>query len=293
MSITLKALEDQVIVITGASSGIGLATAEAAAQGKARLVLAARSDRALTDIASRLRAAGVEALHVDADVSRREDIERVAAEAIARFGRIDTWVNNAGLSVYGRADDVNLDDARRMFDINFWGLVYGSLTALRHLRTQGGAIINLGSEVSEAAIPLQAYYVASKHAVKGFTDSLRIEVQEIDKAPVSITLIEPGATDTPFPENAANYMEKEPQLPTPKSDPADVAKAILEAATEPTRVIRVGLSSKMNTAMSKLAPGMADKIAAKQEKKQQRDEPPRNPDGTLYQGGETGRQRGR
>jgi short-subunit dehydrogenase len=293
MSIELKSLNQQVIVITGASSGIGLATVEAAAREGARLVLAARSEQTLSNIVEKLRASGVEALHVDADVSRREDIERVCEAAIAQFGRFDTWVNNAGLSVYGRADEVKLEDARRMFDINFWGVVYGSLAALRHLRSQGGAIINLGSELSEAPVPEQAYYVAAKHAVKGFTESLRIEVQQIDKAPVSITLIEPGATDTPFPENAANYMDREPKLPEPKSDPADVAKAILEAATKPHRVIRVGASAKMNTTVAKVAPGLGEKMAAKQEKRQQRDEPERNPEGTLYQGGESGRTHGR
>jgi short-subunit dehydrogenase len=293
MSITLKPVYEQVIVITGASSGIGLATVEAAAREGARLVLAARSEQTLVDICAKLRAGGVEAIPVTADVSKREDVERLAEVAIGRFGRIDTWVNDAGVSIYGRIEEVSLDDARHMFDTNFWGVVHGSVVALRHVRARGGAIINIGSEVSEAAIPLQGYYVASKHAVKGFTDSLRVEVEEIDKAPVSITLIEPGATDTPFPEHARNYMDKEPKLPTPQSDPADVAEAILKAAAKPTRLIKVGASSKLNTTMAKVAPGLADKMAAKQEKGQQREEAPRNPQGTLYQPGESGRIRGR
>jgi short-subunit dehydrogenase len=249
MSITLKPLSEQVIVITGASSGIGLATVEAAARERAKLVLVARSELTLKD--------------------------------------------NAGVSIYGRLDQIDLEDARRMFDVDFWGVAYGSLVALRHLRQSGGAIINIGSEVSEAAIPLQGFYVAAKHAVKGFTEVLRIEAQELDQAPVSITLVEPGATDTPFPENARNFMDSEPQLPTPQSDPADVAEAILKAATKPTRVVRVGASALMNTTMARLAPGLAEKMAAKQEAKQQRDEPPRNPQGTLYEPSESGRLRGR
>lgn len=293
MSIKLKPLKEQVIVITGASSGIGLATVEAAAKEGARLVLVARSEETLTEVVGRLRGGGVDAIHVGADVANMEEVERVAQVAVERFGRIDTWVNDAGVSIYGRVEQIPLPDARRMFDTNFWGVVHGSLVALRHLRREGGALINIGSEVSEAAIPMQGYYVASKHGVKGFTDSLRIEVEELDKAPVSITLVEPGATDTPFAENARNYMDKEPKLPTPQSDPADVAEAILKAAANPTRLIRVGASAKMNTTVAKVAPGMADKMAAKQEKRQQRDEPPRDPEGTLYEGGESGRIRGR
>src|SRR5690606_35985707 len=102
---------------------------------------------------------------------------------------------------------------------NFWGVVNGSLVALPYLKQQGGALINVGSEVSEAAIPLQGMYSASKHAVKGFTDALRIEIEEVDKAPGSITLIQPTAVDTPYPQRARNYMEQEPKLPSPQIDP--------------------------------------------------------------------------
>jgi short-subunit dehydrogenase len=177
---------------------------------------------------------------------------------------------------------------RRLFDINFWGVVYGARAALRHLRTQGGAIINVGSEVSEAVVPLQGIYSASKHAVKGFNDALRVEVEEVDKLPVSITLIQPTATDTNFPQNARNYMDKEPKLPDPLDDPQDVADAILDAAVHPTRATRVGATSKINTFVSKFAPGIADKMSAKQAQNQQYDERPRNPDGTLDRPSETG-----
>jgi short-subunit dehydrogenase len=135
-------------------------------------------------------------------------------------------------------------------------------------------------------------YTASKHAVKGFTDSLRIEVEEIDKSPVSITLIQPTATDTPFPQNARNYMEVEPKLPTPMIDPQKVADAILEAAVKPTRAVKVGMMSKVNTAVSKLAPGLGEKMAAKQADNFKSDQKPRDPDGTLYKAGESGQVHG-
>src|SRR6185295_1423525 len=123
-----------------------------------------------------------------------------------------------------------------------------------HLRQHGGALINIGSEVSEAVIPLQGMYSASKHAVKGFTDALRIEVQELDKAPVSITLIQPTAVDTPFPQHAKNYMDREPKLPTPQIEPEKVAEAILDAAAKPERDVRVGAMSVMNTIAAKVMP---------------------------------------
>ena len=178
--------------------------------------------------------------------------------AVDRFGRIDTWVNNAGVSIYGRLDEVTEEDSRRLFDTNFWGVVNGSLAALPHLKRQGGALINVGSEVSEAVVPLQGMYSASKHAVKGFTDALRVEIEDVDEAPVSITLIQPTAVDTPYPEHATNYMDKEPKLPTPMIDPEQVAEAILKAAVSGGRDVKVGAMAVMNTVLSKFLPSVAD-----------------------------------
>jgi len=285
MAIQLKPVRDQVIVITGASSGIGLATAHAAAKRGARVVLAARSDEALNDIVSSLNNGGQEALAVHCDVSKQEDVEQLAETVVSKFGRIDSWVNNAGLAIFARLDESSDEDNRRLFDINYWGVVYGSLAALPHLKKQGGALINVGSEVSDAAAPLLGQYVASKHAVKGFTDVLRIEVEIVDKLPVAVTLIQPTAVDTPFPQHARNYMQNEPSLPTPMIDPEKVADAILSAAEKHTRDIKVGFMAKVNTTASKLMPGMADKMSAKQIDKLQSDEPPRDPAGTLRKPG--------
>jgi short-subunit dehydrogenase len=284
----LKRVEEQVIVITGASSGIGLATAQAAAQRGARVVLAARSIDTLERICNDIEAAGGEAMAVEVDVGSREDVERLAQTVIDRFGRIDTWINNAGVAIYGRLDQVSEADSRRLFDTNFWGVVNGSLAALPHLRKQGGALINVGSEVSDAVIPLQGMYSASKHAVKGFTDALRVEVEELDEAPVSITLIQPTAVDTPYPQHAKNYMAREHKLPTPQIEPEKVAEAILGAAEKPERDVRVGAMSVMNTIAAKVMPSAADKLSAKQADRQQYEEAPRNPEGTLWQPGGEG-----
>jgi NAD(P)-dependent dehydrogenase (short-subunit alcohol dehydrogenase family) len=282
----LKPIEEQVIVITGASSGIGLATAMLAAKRGAKVVFSARSQETTSTIVEDINRSGGSAIFVPCDVANRAEVEQLARAAIDRFGRIDTWVNNAGVSIYGRLDEVSEQDSRRLFDTNFWGVYHGCLAALPHLKTQGGALINLGSEVSEAVVPLQGMYSASKHAVKGFTDALRVEIEEMDKAPVSITLIQPTATNTPFPQHARNYMDKEPKLPAPLDDPEDVAEAILAAATHPTRSKKVGAMSKVNTVTAKIAPKLGDKIAAKQADRQQYDESPRHPGGTLDRAGE-------
>jgi short-subunit dehydrogenase len=288
MSIKLKDLDQQVIVITGASSGIGLCTAESAAKQGAKVVLSARSENTLKEVVERITAAGGEATSIAADVANRNHVQSIADAAIARFGRIDTWVNNAGVAIYGRLDEVSEQDSRRLFDTNFWGIVNGSLVALPYLKKNGGALINLGSEVSDAVAPLLGMYSASKHAVKGFTDALRVELEHVDKAAVSITLIQPTAVNTPFDQHGKNYMSKEPDLPTPMIDPQKVADAILRAAVKSTRDVKVGMMSKVNTFSAKNMPSLADRMTAKQVKNLQRDEPPRDPEGTLYVPGESG-----
>src|SRR5207237_3691332 len=139
---------------------------------------------------------------------------------------------NAGVSVYGKLMDVPLADLRQLFETNFWGVVYGSRVACEYLRMRGGALINIGSTLSDRAIALQGIYSASKHAVKGFTDALRMELEE-QGAPVSVTLIQPTSINTPFPRHAKNYMEAEATLPPPVYAPDVVADAILHCAENP------------------------------------------------------------
>jgi short-subunit dehydrogenase len=188
-------------------------------------------------------------------------VRKIAHAAFEQFGGFDTWVNDAGSSVYGRLLEVKTEDFRRLFDTNFWGVVYGSLEAARHLRQRGGryggAILNVGSEVSDRALPVQGMYSASKHAVKGFTDALRMELEK-ERAPVSVTLVKPGATDTPFPEHAKNYLEEEPTLPPPVYAPEVVAEVILHCAETPERDIFAAGSAKFNSLMGGLAPRLVD-----------------------------------
>ena len=255
----LKGLKDQVIVITGASSGIGRATARLAGERGAKVVAAARSEDALRSLVEQIAAAGGEAVSVVADVGNEADVRRIAERAVERFGGFDTWVNNAGISIYGRVDEVPLEDLRRLFDTNFWGVVHGSRGAAEHLRGRGGVIINIGSVVSDRAIPIQGMYSASKFAVKGFTDVLRMELEERGD-PIYVTLIKPGSINTPFTRRAKNYMPREPNLPPPVYAPDVVARAILRCAERPERDVIVGGGGKQISSMETLAPRLTDKV---------------------------------
>jgi NAD(P)-dependent dehydrogenase (short-subunit alcohol dehydrogenase family) len=222
MKISLLPLDEQVMVITGASSGIGLVTAKQAAERGARVVVAARNSRDLQSAVEDIRRRGGRALHVVADVADPEQVNRIGEAAVQEFGRIDTWVNNAAVSMYGRITDLSIADMRRQMDVNYWGQVYGSLAAVRHLRTRGGALINVGSAVCDRAIPLQGNYCAAKHALKAFTDALRMELEE-QGVPISVTLVKPASIDTPFFEKAKTYLGVEPQPVPPVYAPEVVS----------------------------------------------------------------------
>ena len=255
----LKKLEDQVVVITGASSGIGLVTARMAAKRGAKLVLVARSEDALQQLTEELKTAGTDAIYVKADVGVETEVRDVRDAALNHFGGFDTWVNNAAVSIYGKITDVSLDDQRRMFDTNYWGVVYGSIVAADHLANKGGAIINIGSTLSDRAVPIQGIYSASKHAIKGFTDALRMEL-EYDNLPVSVTLIKPAAINTPYTKHAKNYLSTEPGVPAPVYAPSIVAEAILYAAENPVRDLFAGGGAKALSMAGYYAPNLTDKF---------------------------------
>jgi short-subunit dehydrogenase len=256
--VKLKKLEDQVVVITGATSGIGLATARMAAKRGAKLVLVARTEAALCALVDELRATGADAIYVKADVSVENDLKAVRDAACIDFGGFDTWVNNAAVSIYGKLMDVPIEDHRRLFETNYWGVVYGSLIAAEHLATKGGAIINVGSTLSDRAIPIQGTYCASKHALKGFTDTLRMELEH-DKSPISVTLIKPATINTPYPQHAKNFLPTDPTLPAPVYPPSIVAEAILYAAENPVRDLYAGGSAKALSMAGYYAPNLTDK----------------------------------
>jgi NAD(P)-dependent dehydrogenase (short-subunit alcohol dehydrogenase family) len=258
MSPGLKQVEEQVIVITGASSGIGLVTAKMAAARGARVLLAARNESDLGRAVEEIRRRGGRALYAAADVAIEQDAARVAETAVREYGRIDTWVNNAAVAVYGRLMDLPVADMRRQFDVNYWGQVYGSRAAVPHLRRQGGALINVASALADRAIPLQGNYCAAKHALKAFTDSLRMELEE-EGAPISVTLVKPGSIDTPLFDKARTILGVEPQPVPPVYAPELVARAILHCAERPVRDVVVSGMGKVLSVAGTVAPRLTDR----------------------------------
>jgi short-subunit dehydrogenase len=291
MGAKLKKLRDQVIVITGASSGIGLTTAEMAAERGARVVLNSRNEEALRRAVHNIRERGGRATYVVGDVADDEAMELLAQRAVDEFGALDTWVNNAGIGMYGRLDEASLADKRRLFDVNFWGVVHGCRAALPHLRRHGGAIINIGSVASDRAIPLLGIYAASKHAVMAYTDTLRMEL-EAEGAPVSITLIKPTSINTPFTEHARNYMAEEPEFVPPVYAPEEVARAILKCAEHPTRDVIIGGAGKVMSVMGKVAPRLTDRYMEQTSFRQQKKDAPARATHSLYSPQEDGHRRG-
>lgn len=255
----LKPTEEQTIVITGGSSGIGLATAKMAAERGADVVIISRDEHGMRKICDEISAEGGRADFVTADVSVRAEMKKAVDTIIERHGGFDTWYNCAGVGVYARLEEISEEDHRRLFDTNYWGVVYGSLEALKHLKANGGTLINQGSIASDMPTPILGAYAATKHAVKGFTDSLRQELIE-EGAPVYVTLIKPAGIHTPFGEHAKNYMDGAAVVPPPVYAPEVVADAVLSAAENPLREVIVGGSGKGMTFIQKYMPNIADQL---------------------------------
>ena len=259
MTPALKPLSEQVIVITGASSGIGLATARMAAERGAAVVLAARNKRALNDAVREIRAKGGQALAVQCDVGDPDDVAHLAKAAIREFGGFDTWVNNAGISIFGEVWNVPLDAWHRMFDTTYWGVVHGSLAAIRHFRSRGGpgAIIQTGSFFGDRAPAVQSTYSSAKFAVHGFTEGMRTEIEH-HNWPISVSLIHPGRIDTPYNEHAGNWMPMQPVHRGMVYPPEAVAEAILWCAEHPKRDMYVGSQAKAAALTGFLFPHFTD-----------------------------------
>ncbi|GAA0869496.1 hypothetical protein GCM10009116_13320 [Brevundimonas basaltis] len=261
---TLKPLNQQAIVVTGATSGVGLAVARRAARKGACVFLIARGESDLKALTEELQATGARAAWAVADVADHAALKEAAEKCVRLFGGFDTWVNNAGASIYGAIRETTLEDQRRLFETNYWGVVNGSLVASEHLRERpgGGAIINVGSILSDAPVPVQGVYSASKHAVKGFTNALRMELMR-EQAPVTVSLVKPGAIDTPYNKHARNLTGQAVQNPQPVYATHVVADTILYCAEHPIREITVGGGGRLIASFYSVLPGVAEPLFAR------------------------------
>ena len=260
----LKPLDQQAIVITGATSGIGLATARRAARAGACVFLIARGESDLKALVEELQQEGARVAYAVADVADYEALAVAADKCRRLFGGFDTWVNNAGTSIYGPIRETTLEDQHRLFETNYWGTVNGSLVAAEYLRGQpgGGTIVNVGSVLGDAPMPVQGVYSASKHAVKGFTNAFRMELMR-EKSPVAISLVKPAAVDTPYPKHARNLTGYAVQNPQPVYATHVVADTVLWCATHGVREITVGGGGRVISSFYNLLPGLAEPIFAR------------------------------
>jgi short-subunit dehydrogenase len=253
----LKPLSEQTLVITGASSGIGLATARMAAERGARVLLVARNQPALDIIAKEV---GANAAVCAIDIADDGAAERISEAATKAFGGFDTWVNCASVTSYGSLEQIGIDEHRRQFDVNYFAMLACSLAAVRHLRERGGgAVINIGSILSDRAVIGQPAYSASKAAVRALTDGIRMDVER-EGLPISVTLIKPSGIHTPFPEHGRNHMNEAPRIPQVIYAPEIAADAILFAAEHSRRQLYIGGFGFASVLAAQLFPRLTDKI---------------------------------
>jgi NAD(P)-dependent dehydrogenase (short-subunit alcohol dehydrogenase family) len=256
----LKPIEQQVVVVVGASSGIGRETALQFAKRQAKLVVSARSKSGLASLVDEITQLGGEAISVPADVAGLEQVQTIADKAIERFGRLDTWVHAAATAVIAPFEQVTPEEFKRVIDVNLMGQVYGAMVALPHLRRTGrGAFIAISSVEARRSMPLQTSYSASKHGLEGFLDALRAELRS-EGVPISITNILPSVINTPFYNKVMTKLGVKPTGVPPYYQPSLVANAILHAAENPTRDMIVGDVGRVVDLLQKIAPDLVDTL---------------------------------
>lgn len=297
MTVKLKPLAEQVIVVTGASSGIGLVTARTAAAKGAAVFLIARSGETLAEVVQEINNAGGRADFAAADVGDADAVEAAAAQAVARFGRVDSWVNDAGSSIFGKVLDTPLDEQEQLFRTNYFGVVHGCRTAVPLLRMAGGgAIVTVGSLASDMPAPPMGVYSATKHAAKAFVEVMRMELQA-DQEPISVTLVKPSGIDTPIAQHASNHggadgaEAGEAQIPPPAYDPQLVADAILDACVRPRREVTVGGVGRAQVLFSQHFPALFEWLAPRGAKGAYSPTKPQPGPSNLFAGANAGQER--
>ena len=279
-------MRNRVVVITGASSGFGRGAALKFAEAGAKVVLAARRKRLLKKVADECREVGADALVVETDVSDSSEVEELASRAVGRFGKIDVWINNAGVGAVARFDETPLEEHEQVVQTNLMGTMYGSYVALQQFRKQGkGVLINVGSFAGKVAAPYLSSYSASKFGIRGLGMALRQELEENGDDRIHVCTVMPVSMDTPFFEHAANHTGKPVQPIPPVYDPQKVVDVIYEVALDPEDEVVVGASGKISSLAERVAPKLTEKQMAKQAHKAQMKQKKAAPDksGSVFQ----------
>ena len=249
-------------VVTGASSGLGRGAALKLASYGANVVLAARRTEVLGEVADEARAAGGQPLVVTTDVSRPEEVERLAGAAVERFGRIDVWINNAAVAAIGRFEDIPVEDHARIVDVNLKGVLYGSHAALRQFRAQGGGtLVNIASVEGKVPLAYHASYAATKHAVVGLGAALNQELRLGGVDAIRVATVLPWAVDTPFWDNTANYSGGTPRMYL-MDGAQEVVDAIVRTSIHPSKEVAVGWKGQAASSFHQIFPDLTERVAA-------------------------------
>ncbi len=271
-----KSVKGKVIVITGASSGFGKGAALKFAKAGASVVLAARRDELLEELARQCESAGGRAIAVATDVGDPAQVENLAAAAISEFARIDVWVNNAGAGAIGWFDEVPLADHVQVIATDLLGTMYGCYHAMRQFRAQGfGVLINIASVLGKVPAPYFASYAAAKHGVVGLGGCIRQELEQNDVKDIHVCTVMPTSMDTPFFQHAASYTGHEFVPPPPVYDPQEVIDVIFKLAIDPEPEVSVGNAGTMLKLVEQLSPRLGEKLMGRQTHKAQVEAPPR------------------